>query len=193
MNRSIAKLTGASAHTEYERPENDYYATDPNALDLFIQAFCRDGNRLNSSVWECACGLHRNLANYLIDHGYEVKATDLVFNQDFLQDSSKWKGDILTNPPFKIARQFVDHALDRIEIGNHVIMLLRIQFLEGKSRNRWLQSTGLKFVYVHSSRISIWLNNDRSIKGSVLCFAWFIWQKGFQGDVILKWIDDGQK
>lgn len=188
MKNSIAKLTGASAHTEYERPENDYYATDPNALKEFLAAFNNDGNVLNPNVWECACGLDKNLSNYLSENGYNVKATDISFGQDFLEDTSLWDGDILTNPPYKFAQQFIVHALSKVNQGNKVIMLLRIQFLESQGRKDFFKSGCLKHVYIHSKRIQIWLNNDQSIKGSVLCFAWFVWERGYNGYPTLHWI-----
>jgi len=188
MKKSIAKLTGASAHTEYERPTNDYYATDPNALKAFLKAYESDGHKLNKKVWECACGLDKNLSNYLSENEYDVKATDITFGQDFLEDDSNWDGDILTNPPFKLAKQFVDHSLDKINDGNKVIMLLRIQFLEGQRRYDWFKSGCLKNVYIHSKRIKIWLNNDQSISGNALCFAWFVWEKGYQKSPTISWI-----
>lgn len=35
-NKTIALMTGASNHTEEEREENDYYATEPLALEKFL-------------------------------------------------------------------------------------------------------------------------------------------------------------
>ena len=47
---------GASNHSEVEREVNDYYATDPYTLDIFLKALKRDGFQLGNSIWECACG-----------------------------------------------------------------------------------------------------------------------------------------
>lgn len=48
---SIYKTLGASNHTEKEREENDYYATDPIAIDKLLEV-----ETPNKFIWECACG-----------------------------------------------------------------------------------------------------------------------------------------
>ena len=130
---------GASNHSNSEREKNDYYATDPNSLKLFLKAIKKDNLELHQHIWECACG-QGHLSEVLIKNGYNVYSSDLinrgygVSNKDFLK--SAWiKGyDILTNPPYKYATEFVEHALEILEKGYYCIMFLRIHFLEGKSR-----------------------------------------------------------
>ena len=48
---SVYKNLGASNHTEQDRIQNDYYATDPSVLKPLI-----DHEKISHSVWECACG-----------------------------------------------------------------------------------------------------------------------------------------
>ena len=68
----VFKSLGASNHTENEREKNDYYATDPVAIDELLKK-----ETLNYNVWECACGgLH--LSNRLKELGYNVRTSDLV-------------------------------------------------------------------------------------------------------------------
>ena len=193
-NKNIARLVGASAHALKPRQPNDYYATDPHALQGLLTAMSKDGLLLCENVWEPACG-EGNLSNFLISKNYEVFATDLIDyngNQtfDFLSedDNIKWCGDILTNPPYKLAQKFVEQSLNRTNIGKHTFMLLRIQFLEGQARNRFFQKNPPKYVYVHSSRIMIRRNNDPSIKGNHMAFAWFVWENGYEGETIVRWI-----
>lgn len=47
---------GASNHSEHERENNDYYATDPKALEIFLNKIEQDGIKLHNAIWECACG-----------------------------------------------------------------------------------------------------------------------------------------
>ncbi len=190
----IAPMTGASAHSKYIRPENDYYATDPSAIHQFLEQFRLDGEELATNVWECACG-EGNLVEPLRKAGHNVFATDLINRNsnntfDFVNKSPNltWIGDILTNPPYKHAQEFIETALKRVPTGSKVIMLLRIQFLESKRRYEFFKKTPPKLVYVHSSRIQIRLNNDPSINNSALCFAWFVWEKGYQGRTEIRWI-----
>ena len=87
-------------------------------------------------IWECACGKNR-IANVLKDNNYKVFSSDLIDRgvnahiMDFLQSDRK-TNNIITNPPFKYALQFVKKALELAD--GKVAMLLRVQFLEGKER-----------------------------------------------------------
>ena len=97
----------------------------------------------DSNVWEPAVGAG-HLAQVLTAHGYEVTASDIVdrgypntYIFDFLnQDCEPFNGDIVTNPPYKYAVQFVERALQLVNNGRKVAMFLKLQFLEGKSRRK---------------------------------------------------------
>ena len=188
------KILGSTAFGTEPRQERDYYATDPAALEKFIEAFKADGNSIAWQVWEPACG-EGNLTKVLAEQRHVVYESDIydygendVF--DFLDSDKQFNGDILTNPPYKIAKQFVQHGMTLIPDGNQVIMLLRIQFLESKGRHEWFKNSPPKFVYVHSSRIKIWKDNDNvKYPGTQpLCYAWYVWEKGFEGHTTIRWI-----
>lgn len=53
MNNSNATFAclGASNHTERIREENDYYATEPKAVEELLKV-----ESFSPCVWECACG-----------------------------------------------------------------------------------------------------------------------------------------
>ena len=97
--------------------------------------------------------------------------------------------DILTNPPYKYATEFVERSLEILENGYYCIMLLKIQFLEGKARKKLFEKYPPKFVYVNSERQTCYINGDMSEKlSSASCYCWFIWEKGYKGETIIKWI-----
>ena len=79
--------------------------------------------------------------------GYEVVSRDLVDRgygevADFLAiDNLAWDGDIVTNPPYKFAQQFVEKALNIIPKGKKVAMFLKLTFLEGKARRALFRSS----------------------------------------------------
>jgi len=184
----------ANNHSDVERETHDFYATDPHALQIFLDKIKEDNIKLNSSVWECACG-NGNLSKVLIDNGYNVTSTDLVERGfgvggvDFLNVTIPFSGDILTNPPYKFAKEFVEKALELVYEGNYVIMFLKIQFLEGKSRKDFFKKYPPKYVYVNSERQKCAINGDFSVvNSSAVCYCWFIWQKGFTGETIIRWI-----
>lgn len=71
---SVYKTLGASNHTDKEREKDDYYATDPIAIDKLLTV-----ERPNENVWECACGAG-HLSERLKEHGYNdaLICTDCV-------------------------------------------------------------------------------------------------------------------
>ena len=137
---SIFKTLGASNHTNEEREQDDYYATDPIAIDKLLEAVT-----LPHIVWECACGAG-HLSKRLEDRGKWVMSTDLVDrgygygNVDFLKKETLiWDTEccaIVTNPPYKYAKEFVEHALALLKDGDMCCMFLKLSFLEGKARKK---------------------------------------------------------
>lgn len=190
---SIYKTLGASNHTEKTREANDYYATEPKALELLL-----DLEQFSPYVWECACG-EGHLAEVLKKRGYSVASSDLIDRGygkggvDFLLCSHVWSGDIITNPPYKYAREFAEHALELVTDGHKVALFLKVQFLEGKARRELFEKYPPKTVYVASSRLLCAKNGDfdgmRAGGGSAVAYAWFIWEKGYHGDTVVKWFN----
>ena len=83
----------------------------------------------------------------------------------------------------------VEKALDLVANGYYVIMFLKIQFLEGKERRKLFDKYPPKYVYVNSARQICYLNGDDSKKmSSAACYCWFVWEKGFKGEPIIRWI-----
>lgn len=186
------RMLGASNHTDSERQEDDYYATEPKAVELLLEK-----ETFAPYIWECACGAG-HIAKVLEAHGYKVKSTDLVYrgygeyeSVDFLREMpSDFTGDIVTNPPYKYALDFVKHALDLVQDGHKVAMFLRLLFLETKTRKEFFEACPPKVVYVNGSRLNCAKNGEFEKYGNgSIAYAWFVWEKGFKGDTILKWIN----
>ena len=192
-SNSIFKTLGASNHTEKERQGEDYYATDPIAAKLLLSVEDFDG-----PIWECACG-EGHLSKVFADAGCIVRSSDLIERgygeqYDFLaMENQDWGGHIVTNPPYKYATEFVYKALSIIPDGKKVAMFLKVQFLEGKERRRLFDLYPPKTIYVSSGRILCAKNGRfdemKSFGGGAIAYAWFVWQKGFRGDTIVKWIN----
>ena len=158
----VYTVLGASNHTDKEREENDFYATDPKAMTLLL-----DEMQFNQNVWECASGMN-HLADVLTNRGYTVRKTDIIDRTgdieilDFLSDDNAalWEGDIITNPPYKCADKFVEKAMQVLPEGAKCAMFLKLQFLEGKKRRKLFEQYPPKYVYVSSSRIVCAKNGD---------------------------------
>ena len=97
--------------------------------------------------------------------------------------------DIITNPPFKYAKEFVEQALDRITDGHKVAMFLKLQFLEGKSRRKLFETAPPARIYVASGRLNCAPNGDFTNAVSALAYAWYVWEKGFVGKPTIDWIN----
>jgi hypothetical protein len=194
--KSIFVCHGASNHTEEERQADDYYATEPKAIELLLAE-----EKFSDIVWECACG-GGHMAKVLENNGYEVISSDIVDRGyfgtqilDFLNVNPNHKNyiDIITNPPYKYAKEFVEKALDMSVAGVKVAMFLKLTFLEGKARKKLFEKYPPKIVYVSSSRLQCAKNGDFEKYGkgvgTAVAYAWFVWEKGYKGDSIIKWIN----
>ncbi|MCI7208535.1 MAG: hypothetical protein MSA15_21390 [Clostridium sp.] len=191
---SGAQLAGGNSSTK--REENDYYATAPETTKLFLDIFKED---LGESILEPACGeghLAEVLKEYfpnsnidcidLINRGYGTGGIDfLTYNTDKKYDT------VITNPPFKYAKEFI---LKGLELSNrYVIMLCKIQLLEGVNRKEMFFNTPLKYIYVHTTRQATWKNGEETDSrgkkwATTMCLAWFVWEKGYNEEPIVRWI-----
>lgn len=191
--KSIFVTNGASNHSTGEREDNDFYATEPKALELLL-----DIEEFDPYIWECACG-KGHLSGVLKKRGYIVKSTDLIDrgygegNVDFLQTHEIHNGDIITNPPYKYAQQFVEHALEIIPEGNRVAMFLKLTFLESINRRELFNRCPPELIYVSSRRLQCAKGGDfdtyKQGVGTAVAYGWFIWRKGFTGEPRVRWFN----
>lgn len=189
-SNSIFKQLGASSHCEDDRETNDYYATDPKAIKDLIER-----EKFNNDIWECASG-GGHLVRELRKFGYCVWSTDLIDRGaqddilDFLQQTKPFMGDIITNPPYKYCTEFILKALELVPINHKVAMFLKLTTLEGQDRyKRLFKNNPPKIIYVYTKRMRCGKNGEFK-DSSAVCYAWFIWEKGYVGDPLLKWINN---
>lgn len=185
--KKIFTPLGASNHSNGDRAQHDYYATDPKAVEKLLEV-----ENFSKVIWEPCCG-EGHIAKVLESHGHEVIATDLIyrgyggnFSFDFLTDELvEFNGDIITNPPYKQATEFVQKALETN--ANKIAMLLKIQFLESKKRQELFKQYPPKYIYIFSERVECGKNGIFT-GASAICFAWYIWEKDFKGEPTIRWI-----
>ena len=71
-------------------------------------------------------------------------------------------------------------------------MFLKIQFLEGISRKEFLENSPLKYVYVFLQEWQLGKRVNKQMKkvnlGLLQCVIWFIWEKGYEGEPIVRWL-----
>ena len=141
-----------------------------------------------------------HITNVLRDNLYNVRTSDIVDRVndgtveiiDFLNCNEKWDGDIVTNPPYKLATEFVYKTLETIKEGNKVAMFLKLTFLETQKRKELFIKHPPKIVYVSSSRLGCSQTGEFDGNGntiSAIAYCWFIWEKGYKGETIIKWFN----
>ena len=191
-SKSTFTCLGASNHSESIRPEGDYYATDPRMAKELLKL-----EPALANIWEPACGAG-HLAKIFSDAGNLGKASDLydrgygVTGVDFLKTTEKWMGDIVTNPPYKYAKEFAEHALSLIPAGRKVCLFLKLTFLEGKSRAAFFRANPPKTLYVSASRAQCARNGDfaaYAATSSAAAYGWYVWEKGYTGSPEIKWFN----
>jgi hypothetical protein len=132
-----------------------------------------------------AFDLKEAMKAYLEEKGHTVLSTDLIYRGfgtggvDFLTRTETFQGDIITNPPYKYAKEFVAKALESVPPGNKVAMFLKLTFLEGISRRELFKNHPPQAVYVSSDRLRCGKNGDFTGPRSAVAYAWFVWRRGY--------------
>lgn len=191
MVSNAFRLLGATNVTKADREEHDFYATEPKAVVELLRK-----EDFHSDILEPCCG-KGHISRVLEEHGYKVKSTDIIDrgyeNFDGVSnvfDISKTDCDIITNPPYKDALKFTKHFLSMIEDGAKLALFLKIQFLEGKARREFFKDNPPKRIYVASGRLNCAKNGDfDKYPSSAVCYAWFVWEKGYKGLPTIDWIN----
>ncbi len=159
--RSVFVCNCASNYTAEERQKDDYYATEPRAVELLLEK-----EHFNNNIWECACG-GGHMSEVLKAAGYTVFSSDIAGRGyketeiiDFLEFKEVNSMDIITNPPYKYAKEFVKHALDISAAGTKIAMFLKLTFLESQSRKELLREYPFRTLYVSSARLRCAKNGE---------------------------------
>ena len=182
---------GASNHTDYERAKNDFYSTDPLAIQLLHKHQLLDTDK---NYWETAVG-NGAISNELKRLGYKVtKETDLIDRGvgetgiDFFTINEHFEGNTITNPPYNKINDWILHSLELTT--DKVYIFCRIQTLESQNRyNKIFKNNPPVLVCPFVKRINCYRDDDRKFKGSTICYSWFIWDnKDDSVETRIKWL-----
>jgi hypothetical protein len=169
--------------------KDDLYETPAVAVHALMRV-----EELPHYLWEPAAG-RGAIVNILRATGHEVLASDLIdygdpthfTRRDFLMEyalPNKCEA-IITNPPFKLADEFVRHAL--CSGVSRVYMLLRLAFYESERRSDILEDCGLARIHCFSKRLPMmhragWKGRKAN---SGMAFAWFVWDRKYKGPTMI--------
>jgi len=191
-SQAVMKNIGANNHCDHDYEKYAYYATEPKAVKLLFKL-----EEFSENIWECACGeLH--LSKEMERIGKTVRSIDIIVRcngveqLDFLDitNNQTWCGDIITNPPYIYASEFILKGLSLLRDAGKLALLFPLRYLDGKARKQLFSKFPPKTVYVSSGRLKCAMNgNFEQMTGSAVCYDWFVWQKSFTGTTELKWFN----
>lgn len=170
----------------------DFYPTPAWATYALIE-----NETFTGEIHECACGDGR-MAEVLKETGQSVFASDLCNRGygetgiNFLK-SLRPTSNIVTNPPFNLAQEFIEHALTMID--HKAAFLLRLAFLESQVRAKTLfRDNPPSRVWVFSERITFYPGGEDGSGSGATAHAWFVWDKQATNKrTELCWIEPGYK
>jgi hypothetical protein len=184
MNKSLSIV--GSSRANGDRELNDFYPTPDYATQALL-----DREKFIGEIWEPACG-EGHMSEVLIKNGYNVVSSDLIdrnYGQlgDFLTSNYQTQ-NIITNPPFKHALEFVNKA--KQNSNGKIAMFLKTVFLESEKRYEMFNDTEypLKTVYQFSKRVSLTKNGEKMKNSGMVAYAWYVWDKEYVGQPTLQWI-----
>jgi hypothetical protein len=122
-------------------------------------------------IWECACG-DGSMADVILKYGHEVIQTDLNTGTDYLKTEGKADA-IITNPPFKLAAEFIEKALKEADI---VAIVLKSQYWHAKKRYDLFMKNKPAFVLPLTWRPDFM--NGESGGSPTMEVNWTVWIKG---------------
>lgn len=168
------------------RQVSDFYPTPTETTVALLER-----ERFEGNVWESASGngdMAKVIAKFNTVICSDIRNDESVFGDkdiDFLK--TNWKVDnIITNPPYRFAQEFVEHALKCAD--KKVAMLLKLVFLESVSRYKLFKNSPLKKVYVFCKRQKIYKDGKLGKNSGLIAYGWFVWDKSFQGKPTIEWI-----
>jgi hypothetical protein len=167
----------------YERKPLDQYET-PAWVTL---ALIPHLPALTGKVWEPASGTGK-MASALRQAGFDVVASDITQGVDFLRHAPEAGiSAIITDPPYALAREFIDRALS-IDGNRIVAMLLRTDFDHAASRAHLFAGCPRFAKKVVLTKRIRWFEDSNGSPSFNHC--WMVWDRRHQGPPTLAYADD---
>lgn len=151
----------------YKRVANDKYETPTWAVEVIAPHI---PYRI-SKIFDPCCG-SGNIVRALNTIHHDAWGKDLENGYDYLKDKA-WHEAIVTNPPYKLAEEFIVHALGH---STFVAMLLRTDFDHAKTR---------QYLFKHCPEFSkeikllqrpVFIRRTDGVKEAPsFNHSWFIW------------------
>ena len=169
----------------------DFYPTPKWATYALME-----NEKFDGDIWEPSCG-NGAMSEVIKKYGNDVYSSDLHdrgygdVGINFLE-TEKTYSNIITNPPYNIAQEFVEHATKSSK--RKFAFLLRLAFLEGVGgANTIFVENPPSRVWVFSERITFYPEGVIKAGSGTTAYAWFVWDKEHISNTHLKWLKPGYK
>lgn len=185
-------MSSTNRHNAEKRHIADYYVTPVKDIITFLGALDEE---VSLDIWDktildpCAGGDPSHDMSYpkalreyyaIPDDWNGIKTIDIREDSlaetkcNFIETKLDYKPFlIISNPPFNQAMEFIKKALDDVEDGGYVAMLLRLNFLETKARKDFFDNYMPTWIFVHHKRMSF---TDAGGTDSV-AYCHMVWKK----------------
>jgi hypothetical protein len=169
-----------------ERKKSDFYETPYSITKHLLNVEKFD---YSLDICEPACG-DGAIVKVLKEQTNNIIAYDIKKN--FLTETEQYDY-IITNPPFSIAYEFIVKA--KQVARKKFAFLLPLSYLHGKKRYDDIYSDKeypLKKVYVFTRypMLGEKLREDGKYNTGMMVYAWFIFEKNYDGPSMIDWIDN---
>ena len=176
----------------------DDFPTPPWATRALLEYVISDHEISSQTCLEPACGAG-HMARVLDDYFADVRSADAYHYgfgeiRDFLTypcetNAVDW---VITNPPFRLAEEFVLRAL---RVARHgVAILARTVFLESSGRYRRIFEENPPSKFAQFVERVPMVKGRLDIKASTATgYAWLVWEKGVDGHPKLMWVPPCRK
>ena len=179
----------------------DDFPTPPWATRALCKYILNEYDLKNQSVWEPACNrgymgrpLMENFNEFWFSdiHDYGWDYQNEIFDFCNLIDKSPVKKDwVITNPPFRLAQEFILRAIDVSNVG--VAVIVRTSFLEGKGRFEKLFSINPPTIIAQFvERVPMVKGRYDPKASTATSYVWLVWEKD-KNITDFKWVPPCRK
>ena len=182
-----------SGNSNKNRNKSDFYQTPRLLVEDIVEVL---DIKNNHTVLEPCCG-----SGAIVDvirqkhNNVNIVSFDLERDGiDFLNNNVRPKVDwIITNPPFRLAGEFLTKALD---ICDNVVFLLPLSYLHGKFRYDTFYKNNyakLKYVYVYTRYPLLTdVRQDALYSTGMMVYAWYVFDKTMSEgeEPTIRWFDN---
>lgn len=170
----------AGGGDKVRRQPNDYYPTPPEATRALLR---KEAAWINisgpSAVWE-PCGRGGAIIRELRAAGFDTVGSDIVpdpahgvIEADLLRIERKMARKVVTNPPFTLAAEMINHLWGRLGV-DYLAMLVKAQFWHADERRALFRTHRPARIWAMT-----WRPDFMGLGAPTMDCIWVVWQRGW--------------